>query len=481
MRFTTVLKQLVGCEQAVPEDAWFDAEAQVMVVAVRPKSRARRRCGICRTRSARFDNGAGRRRWRHLDAAGLPLFLEADAPRVSCSRHGVVVAAVPWARHDAGHTLDFDQQVAWLATECSKSATAQLMRVAWRTVGSILARYQRDADAGIDRLAGLRRIGIDEISYRRGQKYMTVVVDHDTRHVVWMCEGHGKDPLRGFFDALGQERSHRLTHISADGAEWIADVVAERAPNAVRAMDPFHVVAWATDALDEERRASWNRARRQAADPELARRLKHSRHALWKNPEDLTERQSAKLAWIAANDPRLHRAYLLKEGLRMVYRIAKAEGLEAAVAALDHWLSWARRCRIPAFTELARKIKRHYDAIMHAIVEELSNGLIGRVGDWRGGVVRTLRFQPPPPRFRACGSPAHGSPTPFTAGIRSLPPGPVRPGCDNDPDKIDQGEGPGHLVGNHRPAEPPTAVVPLGHPQRHTRPREHPDLAEVAR
>ncbi|MFE4976447.1 ISL3 family transposase [Kitasatospora sp. NPDC056651] len=376
MRFTTVLKRLVGCEQAVPEDAWFDEEAQVMVVAVRPRSRARRRCGICRSRCPRFDAGAGRRRWRHLDAAGLPLFLEADAPRVCCPRHGVVVAAVPWARHDAGHTYDFDRQVAWLATECSKSATAQLMRIAWRTVGSILTRYQRDADAGIDRLASLCRIGIDEISYRKGQKYVTVVVDHDSRHVVWMSDGHGKDVLRLFFDALGEQRSHRLTHISADGAEWIADVVAERAPNAVRAMDPFHVVAWATEALDEERRSSWNRARREGADPELARRLKHSRHALWKNPEDLTGRQSAKLAWIAANDPRLHRAYLLKEGLRTVYRIAKAEGLAAAVAALDRRLVWAQRCRIPAFLGLRWKIKRHYDAITAAIAEQLSNGLI---------------------------------------------------------------------------------------------------------
>ncbi|WP_158515535.1 transposase [Kitasatospora sp. MBT63] len=123
------------------------------------------------------------------------------------------------------------------------------------------------ADAGTDQLAGLRRIGVDEISYRRGQRYMTVVVDHDSRYVVWIADGHGKDVLRSFFDALGEERAHRLTHISADGAEWIAVVVAERAPNAIRAMDPFHVVAWATDALDEERSASWNRARHQAAEP----------------------------------------------------------------------------------------------------------------------------------------------------------------------------------------------------------------------
>ncbi|MDX6332509.1 MAG: transposase [Streptomycetaceae bacterium] len=94
------------------------------------------------------------------------------------------------------------------------------------------------------------------------------------------------------------------------------------------------MAVWATDALDAERRAAWNRARHQAADPELARRLKHSRHALWKNPEDLTARQQAKLAWIAANDPRLQRAYLLKEGLRTICRIAADEGAEAAVQAL---------------------------------------------------------------------------------------------------------------------------------------------------
>ncbi|MFG2843607.1 transposase, partial [Kitasatospora sp. NPDC048296] len=74
--------------------------------------------------------------------------------------------------------------------------------------------------------------------------------------------------------------------------------------------------------------------------------------------------------------PRLHRAYLLKEGLRTIYRIARTEGAHAAAEALDRWLSWARRCRIPVFVELARKVRRHHDAILHAIVEELSNGLI---------------------------------------------------------------------------------------------------------
>ncbi|MFC6060402.1 transposase, partial [Streptomyces pratens] len=230
----------------------------------------------------------------------------------------------------------------------------------------------------VDRLAGLTRIGIDEISYRKGHKYMTVVVDHDTAKVVWMADGHGKSVLHRFFDALGPERAGRLTHISADGAAWIAETLAERAPRAVRVMAPFHVVAWATDALDIERRASWNRARRQAEGRdgrETARALKDSRFALWKNEADLTDRQAAKLTWIAATDPRLHRAWRLKEALRAVFTLAKTRPT-AALKALDRWIGWARRCRIDAFVDLQRRVRRHYEAIRAALTTGMSNGLI---------------------------------------------------------------------------------------------------------
>jgi transposase len=235
--------------------------------------------------------------------------------------------------------------------------------------------FQADHDAGYDRLAGLTRIGIEEVSYRKGHKYMTVVVDHDTRHVVWMADGHGKDVLRSFFDALGTERAARLTHISADGASWIAKVLTERAGQAIRVMDPFHVVAWATEALDAERRRAWNQARRTAMDPALTKRLKNSRYALWKNPQDLTDPQAAKLEWIAKTDPRLHRAYLLKEGLRTVFTLARTRP-QAALTALDRWISWARRCRIEVFVELQRRILNHRDAIHAALTTGMSNGLI---------------------------------------------------------------------------------------------------------
>ena len=219
---------------------------------------------------------------------------------------------------------------------------------------------------------------------------MTIVVDHDTGRLVWAAAGRDKTTLRRFFDALGDGRCALITHVSADAADWIADVVAERCPGAIRCADPFHVVAWATEALDAERRRAWNDARALArTEPkrgrgrpgkespprpghEQARKLKGARYALWKNPDDLTERQTEKLARIAKTDTRLYRAYLLKEGLRHVFSVKGQAGKEA----LDKWISWARRCRIPVFVELASRIVTHRDPIDAALDHGLSQGLI---------------------------------------------------------------------------------------------------------
>jgi transposase len=280
-----------------------------------------------------------------------------------------------------GHTRDFDAMAAWLAVRTSKSATCQLLRVAWRTIGSIVTRVSNDVEATVDRLEGLRRIGIDEISYKRGHRYLIVVVDHDTGRLVWAGPGRSEAALDVFFDELGAQRAAEITHVSADMADWIAKTVAARAPNAVRCADPFHVVAWAIEALDVERRRAWNQASgrnipantgRRGRTTGNSRRISRSRYALWKNPDDLNPRQHQQLEWIAKTDPKLWRAYLLKEGLRYVFAVKGEEGKEA----LDQWLVWARRSQLPAFIELAKKITRHRDAIDANLDHGLSQGLI---------------------------------------------------------------------------------------------------------
>jgi transposase len=389
VREISIWRRVLGLSDTTVEDVCFDEDAGALVVSVRPHRRVQRRCGRCGQRGPLYDRGEGRRRWRGLDLGTIPVWLEADAPRVSCRVHGPTVVQFPWARHGAGHSRDFDATVAWLAVRTSKSAACELMRIAWRTVGAIIARVQADVDADVDRLDGLRRIGIDEISWKRGQRYITVVVDHDTGRLVWGGVGRGDTTLHGFFDALGEERTAQITHVSADGADWIARVVSKRCPGAVRCADPFHVVAWATEALDKVRRAAWNDAKATARgegkrrtgrparhDPprpghQRMRALRRVRFVLWKNPENLTEQQSIKLDWIAKTEPSVYRAYLLKEALRTVFALKG----DAGKAALERWISWARRSRIPEFVQLQRRIVAHRGQIEATLNHQLSNAL----------------------------------------------------------------------------------------------------------
>ena len=370
MREARVWAGLLGLQRAVVEDVFLGDEGEV-VVAVRPGWRERDRCGVCRRRSPGFDLGDGRRRWRALDLGTTLAFVEAAAPRVTCRRHGVVVCAVPWARHSSRFTRAFEDQAAWLAVNTSKTAVAQLMRVAWRTVGQICERVAVEAQRDVDLLSGLRRIGIDEISHRRGQRYLTVVVCHDSGRLVWAAAGRDRKTVEAFFDQLGEERCKQVELVSCDMAGWISGPVAQRLPDAVRCVDPFHVVMLATDALDVIRREVWNDARR-AGEIAAAKDLKGARYALWKNPENLTDRQTKKLASVQKTNRRLYRAYLLKEQLRQIYRLPAGQ----AIRMLDDWIAWARRCRLAPFVKLAKTITKQRDGIVAAISHGLSNARV---------------------------------------------------------------------------------------------------------
>ncbi len=282
-----------------------------------------------------------------------------------------MVAAVPWARHGARFTRAFEDQAAWLTTHASQSTVSELVRVTWRTIGGIIARVAAEAEAARDRLARLRRIGIDEISHRRGHKYLIVVMDHDQGRLVWATAGRDEASLSRFFDALGPERCARLQLISAGAAPWIANVVKRYGPQARLCLDPFHVVAWATDALDQVRRQVWNTARRRRQTT-LAQALKGTRFALWRNPENLTGLQRLKLASIVRTNHPLFRAYLLKEQLRQVFKHKGQLGKEI----LHEWLQWARRCRIAPFVAVAKTVARHRPEIEATLDIGLSNALV---------------------------------------------------------------------------------------------------------
>ena len=372
MRAVRVWRSVLGVQHTVIEKVELERQGveDVLVATVRPTRSRQGRCGRCGMRAPRYDNGEGPRRWRSLDAGTTRVYLQAAAPRVRCPTHGVVVAAVPWARHGSRFTSAFEDTVAWLACHAALSVLAVLLRVTWRSVAAIITRVVAQRSATTDRLTGLRRIGVDEISYRKGHRYLLVVVDHDTGRLVWADKGRDSATLRRFFDVLGEDRAALLTHICADGAEWIHTVAAERAPQALVCLDAFHVVAWAGAALDAVRRGLWNQLRRDGKTDQ-ATALKNSRWALLKNLPDLTSDQRTTVAAIAKTNHPLYRAYLLKEQLREVFATKGATGRQL----LAGWMSWATRSRIPEFAALAKTIKRFLPLIHNTLNHGLGNAL----------------------------------------------------------------------------------------------------------
>ena len=143
-------------------------------VWVRTKVGLKGRCGKCGVVSPWFDNGGGERRWRHVDVCFATCELVAEAPRVSCPEHGVTVAQVPWARHDSWFTRAFEDLVVFDAIVSSKLAASRRYGVSWRAVDHMCVRVATEALGRIDLLDGLVAIAIDEVKYKKGQRYLLV-------------------------------------------------------------------------------------------------------------------------------------------------------------------------------------------------------------------------------------------------------------------------------------------------------------------
>lgn len=372
MRVTTAFKRLLRLDDVNVTAVEFFSALVVVTVVLRRRRLVCPHCG--HKTSSRYDLRSRPSRWRHLDLGVWRVEVRATLRRLRCPTHGVVVEAVPFARPGAHLTRDFDDLVAWLATRMDKTAIARLCRVSWRTVGRACERVVA-AELDPDRLDGLFRVGVDEISWRKHHKYLTLVVDHDRARVIWGAAGRDATTLDQFFDELGTQRSAAIEAVSMDlGPAYLKSVTADgHAPQALVCADPFHLVKLVGDALDEVRRDLWQQLRL-LPDDRYAKAFKGSRWALLKNPEDLTHAQTAQLARIKRTRGGIWRAYEMKEQFRAVF----AGDLEpaAAIEALDRWITRALRSRLASFAKAARTMRDRRGLIVNALEQGISNGRV---------------------------------------------------------------------------------------------------------
>jgi transposase len=363
VRVTTAFKRLMDLPGVTVSQVVF--QPSKVVVTVRLRSR-RLCCADCTfSTKACYDTRPVTSTWRHLDLGAWRLEVRADLRRLVCPTHGVRTQGVPFARSGSRFTKDFEDLVGWLATSMDKTALCRLVRIDWATTGRIIERVMA---TGLDpnRLDKLFVAGVDEVSWRRGHAYLTLVSNHDSGKFVWGKEGKDAATLDCFFDELGQERSEAITAMSMDmGPAYEKSATAPgHATKAIICYDPFHVVQLVTTALDKVRREVWQELRK-LPDKDAARRFKGARWALLKNPPDLTDEQAATLRKLKRRGGDLWRAYALKEALREIFAGDLDE--EEVAMMLDRFCSKASRSGLKPFVTAAKTIRKRKSGILAAI------------------------------------------------------------------------------------------------------------------
>ena len=369
-----LFKRLLNVKGMVVEDVPVDDSplrpAPVLVVRVRRRKGALR-CSRCGRKCPKYDDGGGERRWRHQDFGRYGVELMGLAPRVACAEHGVAVAQVPWAEPGSRFTRDFEMERAWLTAVASRKTLGGFLRIAWRTAGDIARRVAARLGSSMPCMFdGLTAIGVDETSYRKGRTYITVVVDHKRKRVVWAHDGYGKEVLDLFFRQLTDEQRASIKAVTGDGAKWIDASVKEHLPNAERVLDSFHIVSWMTDTLDQVRKRLWNQARR-GNDKTATETMKGLKYAVPQEPRRPDRTAIRSLETLGDTDPKgqLYRSWQLKELLRTLPR----QPVGQAEAELKRWIFRASHSRIPEIVELCRKIRRRRDDILGTIGPGYSN------------------------------------------------------------------------------------------------------------
>ena len=357
MRVTTAFNRLLQLPGSTVEAVEFTDDG--VVVGIRRRSR-RLRCPCGYSTRATYDRSV--RRWRHLDLGVHKVMLVAEIRRLRCRRcDRVRTEHVPWARPGSRHTAAFEDQVAFLAQRMDRKSISRLMRCAWQTVTDIVARVVAE-HLDDRRLDGLVHIGVDEIGYRRGHQYLTVVADHDSGRVVWVGKGKDAAALQAFFNALGPQRCAQLRAVSMDMGRTYTGATAQRVPDAAICLDAFHLIKWTNEALEM--------VFREHCRGQAAKKFRHDRYLLRTGAENLPVAKHQMLLALRRKHRQVGRAHELKESLRALFREVAPQD---ARAYLTNWIATALRSRLRPFVLLAHRVRKHLEGIVASVELGLSN------------------------------------------------------------------------------------------------------------
>jgi len=323
------------------------------------------RCPECESQCPRHDTK--RKSWQHLDTCQLKTVLTADVPRASCEQHGVRLMAAPWAAPNSRFTALFEALVIdWLKI-APTSKVAERFGLGWSVVDGIM---QRAVERGLARRPRRlpRRLGVDETSFQKRHEYVTVVHDLDTREVVYVADGRGKQALLGFFQQFSAEELAQIEVIAMDmHAPYIA-AVHESVPGGVAkiAFDKFHVAAVWSKAVDLVRRQEHRELQAEGDD-----RLKGSKYKWLRNPTRMSDAAWQAFETLRESKLRTARAWAIKETAMEVWGAHEQE--DALRADWKRVLAWAMRSQLEPIKRAAKTIRDHIEGVLRAQLFDVTN------------------------------------------------------------------------------------------------------------
>ena len=360
MLLQTILNRLHKHKSFVYGTArWITHEgASAVAVPLQPRANGRPLCSGCGKARPGYDR-LPERRYHFVPLWGLAVFFLYAPRRVACPQCGVKVERLPWAVGKSRLTTTYQWFLAIWAKRLSWQDVATVFHTSWNTV------YRSVTTAVLWGMAhrsleGIRAIGIDEIQWQKGHKYLTLVyqIEQDSKRLLWVGVERTEQTVRGFFEMLGEQRTSALRFICSDMWKPYLKVIAQKAGQAVHVLDRFHIMAKMNKAIDEVRAAEAKRLKRDGYESVL----KHSRWCLLKRRENLTEKQTVKLAEVLKYNLQTVRAYLHREEFQRFWEYLSPYW---AGRFLEEWCQRVMRSRIEPLKKVARTLRTHRELLLN--------------------------------------------------------------------------------------------------------------------
>ena len=369
MQVKTLLNRVHKIKGFVYEDVrWAGREIET---DVRPRRRSRPVCSGCGRHGPGYDTQPPRR-FAFVPLWAIPVTLVYAMRRVDCDQCGVKVEAVPWGDGKRPMTRAYAVFLACWARRLSWKEVASIFQTSWEAVYRSVAWV---VEYGLQhrKLDGVTAIGVDEVQFRKGHRYLTVVyqINAECRRLLWVGENRSARTLLRFFKFLGRERTAAIQFVCSDMWQPYLKVIAKKASQAVHILDRFHIVARLNKALDEVRAGEAREMTRKGYEPVL----KRSRWCFLKREENLTEKQQVKLDDLLQYDLKSVRAYLLKQSFQLLWEYSSPYW---AGRFLDGWVGRVMRSRLEPIKKVARSIRGHRVLILNWFKarKEFSSGIV---------------------------------------------------------------------------------------------------------